>query len=74
MHQKIRHDGMSNFAVSLTVETELWYYIEAPCEEDAIDEIEAIYKLYDGSTGYEDSATDWHRTQVDAQAHVMEQY
>ena len=73
-HQKIRHDGMRNFAVCLTVETNLWYYLEAPSEDDAIDEAEGLFNLYDGSTGYENSATEWERTQVDSQAHLMEQY
>ena len=73
-HQKIRHDGMQNFAVCLTVETNLWYYLEAPSEDDAIDEAEGLFNLYDGSTGYENSATEWERTQVDSQAHIMEQY
>ena len=71
---KIRNDGMSNFVVSLTVETQLWYYLEAPSKEDAIDEAEGMFDQYDGSTGYEASATEWYRTRTDSQAHIMEQY
>ena len=73
-HQKIRHDGMRNFAVCLTVETNLWYYLEAPSEDDAIDEVKGMFNRNDGSSGYEDSATEWESTLVASQAHIMEQY